>query len=68
MSDGNRYEQLQTEIEALKQLADQQTHHYRKSTDLLYEGLSRVYLLWCVAAEEEGLLDRLQQIRHPVRQ
>ena len=62
MSDSsNRYDWLHTELENLKKLADDQTSHFKSSRELLYEGLSRVYLWWREANSEEGLLDRLYE-------
>ena len=48
-----RYNKLKAEIEELKKFADTQSHHYKKSREMLYEGLSRVYLFWREASKEE---------------
>jgi len=55
----SRYKQLKAEISALQQLADEQKHHYKSSKELLYEGLSRLYMLWMEANKETGLLEKL---------
>ena len=54
-----RYKKLKAELGKLQKLADDQKHHYVKSTQLLYEGLSSVYLWWQEANKEEGLLEKL---------
>jgi hypothetical protein len=56
-----KYEWLKAELEKLKELADNQSHHYHSSRNLLYEGLSRVYLWWLEASAEAGLLEQLYE-------
>jgi hypothetical protein len=56
-----RIEWLRAEIENLKKLADDQSHHYKSSRELLYEGLSRVYLWWQEANKESGLLESMYE-------
>ena len=53
------YEKLKAELEDLKQIADKQTHLYKSSRDLLYEGLSKVYMWWQQASKDEALLHKL---------
>lgn len=50
---------LTAELEKLRKLADEQSHHYRSARKLLYEGLARVYLLWFEASKVKGLLEEL---------
>lgn len=52
-------EQLYSELDNLKKLADEQTHHYQSSRKLLHEGLSRLYLLWNSANKQKGMLEQL---------
>ena len=54
-----RYKRLKAEIANLQQLADNQKYHYKSSKELLYEGLSRVYMWWVDASKEKGLLNQL---------
>lgn len=54
-----RYKQLKKELSNLQKIADNQKYHYKSSKVLLYEGLSRVYILWAEANKEEGLLEKL---------
>lgn len=51
--------ELIAELESLRKLADEQSHHYKSARKLLYEGLSRVYLLWSDASKVEGMLESL---------
>lgn len=53
------YQKLKAELEDLKQLADRQNHHYKSSRELLYEGLSKVYMWWQEASKDETLLLKL---------
>lgn len=53
------YQKLKAELEDLKQLADRQNHHYKSSRELLYEGLSKVYMWWQEASKDEALLLKL---------
>jgi hypothetical protein len=55
------YQKLKAELEDLKQLADKQNHHYKSSRELLYEGLSKVYLWWQEASKDEKLLLKLYE-------
>lgn len=50
---------LQKELDALKELADRQTHYYINTRDLLYEGLAKVYVWWQSANKEVGLLESI---------
>lgn len=50
---------LQKELDALKELADRQTHHYVNTRALLYEGLAKVYVWWQTASKEAGLLESI---------
>jgi hypothetical protein len=50
---------LQKELNALKELADRQTHHYVNTRALLYEGLAKVYVWWQTANKEAGLLESI---------
>lgn len=54
-----KHEQLIKELEALKQLADNQTHHHQSARKLLHEGLCKVYIWWRDASTEKGLLESL---------
>lgn len=54
-----RYTRLKAELDKLKELADRQTAAFKSSTEMLYEGLSRVYIWWQEASKEKGLLDKL---------
>ena len=53
-----RYKKLKAEIASLQELADSQKIHYKSSKQLLYEGLSRVYMWWVEARKEKGLLEK----------
>ena len=55
----NKQQWLKDELERLKKLADEQTHHYVSAWKLLHEGLSRVYVWWSEANKEKGLLEKL---------
>ncbi|OOZ39464.1 hypothetical protein, partial [Solemya elarraichensis gill symbiont] len=57
--ESKQYRKLKKELGELQRLADDQKSHYVKSTQLLYEGLSRVYLWWRTAQKEDGLLEKL---------
>ncbi len=58
-ANSKRYKQLKAEISALQLLADNQKHLHVSSKQLLYEGLSRVYMWWVEANKENGLLEQL---------
>jgi len=59
VNNDERYIKLKEELEQLKELADKQNALYKSSTELLREGLCRVYLLWLEASKHKGLLSRL---------
>lgn len=59
VNNDEQYIKLKDELEQLKELADKQNAFYKSSTELLREGLCRVYLLWLEACKTDGLLGRL---------
>jgi hypothetical protein len=59
----SKRKQLEADFEALKELADKQTHYYQSSRKLLYEGLAKVYIWWQTASKETGLLESIYEAR-----
>jgi len=54
-----RYKKLKAELGELQKIADDQKYHHVSSKQLLYKGLSRVYMWWKEANKENGLLEKL---------
>lgn len=59
MANDAQYKKLKTELENLRKLADEQTHHFRRSRELLHKGLASCYMFWQEANQYPDLLERL---------